>query len=230
MLKEWLELPEKMRNDEVKTYYDILYRKKISLFIKRIFDIIASACLLIVLSPILLFISIWIAFDSKGPVFYRQERVTQYGRVFRIFKFRTMIVDADKLGSSVTVENDQRITKVGMKIRRLRLDELPQLINVLNGDMSFVGARPEIKKYVDGYSNEMLATLLLPAGITSIASINFKNEDELISSLLDEKETVDQIYIKEILPKKMAFNLEYIRDFKFTNDLKICINTLLIGR
>ncbi|MCR0567868.1 sugar transferase [[Clostridium] innocuum] len=230
MLKEWLELPEIMRNDEVKKYYDILYRKKISLFIKRIFDILASVCLLVVLSPVLLFISIWITFDSKGPVFYRQERVTQYGRVFRIFKFRTMIVDADKLGSSVTVENDQRITKVGMKIRRLRLDELPQLINVLNGDMSFVGARPEVKKYVDGYSNEMLATLLLPAGITSIASINFKNEDELISSLLDGKETVDHIYIKEILPKKMAFNLEYIRDFKFTNDLKICLNTLLIGR
>lgn len=230
MLKEWLELPEIMRNDEVKKYYDILYRKKISLFIKRIFDILASVCLLVVLSPVLLFISIWITFDSKGPVFYRQERVTQYGRVFRIFKFRTMIVDADKLGSSVTVENDQRITKVGMKIRRLRLDELPQLINVLNGDMSFVGARPEVKKYVDGYSNEMLATLLLPAGITSIASINFKNENELISSLLDGKETVDHIYIKEILPKKMAFNLEYIRDFKFTNDLKICLNTLLIGR
>ena len=180
LLKKWNELPEFMKDDEVKAYYDVLMTKRMNLIVKRIFDIIMSLFMLIVLSPIFLILAIWIKVDSNGAVFYRQERVTQYGRHFRIFKFRTMVQDADKKGSLVTVQYDSRVTKVGNKIRKCRLDELPQVINVLQGDMSFVGTRPEVQKYVEAYTNEMKATLLLPAGITSLASLEFRDEDELI--------------------------------------------------
>ncbi len=226
-LKNWSDIPEFMKNDEVKKYYDILSKKKYSLILKRVFDIIMSLVLIILLLPVLVVVAIWIKYDSKGPVFYRQERITQYGKVFRIFKFRTMVTNADKIGSLVTTQNDSRITNVGNKIRKCRLDEIPQLFNVLIGDMSFVGTRPEVKKYVDAYTNEMLATLLLPAGVTSLASINYKDEDEIIKKGTDQGKTVDETYLEDVLPNKMKFNLEYIKKFNVVKDVKLCVKTII---
>lgn len=226
-LKKWDELPEFMKNDNVRKYYDILNHKRFSLLLKRIFDIIMSFLLCIILSPVLLIVSIWIKIDSPGPVFYRQERVTQYGRTFRIFKFRTMVVNADQIGSLVTTQNDSRITRVGEKIRKCRLDEIPQLFNILTGDMSFVGTRPEVKKYVDQYTDEMIATLLLPAGVTSLASINYKDEDEIIKKGTDLGKSIDQTYIEDVLPEKMKCNLEYINTYNIFKDLLLCIKTVL---
>ena len=165
LLRKWEDIPEFMRNEEVKKYYDILDKKRFNLMLKRFFDIVISVLLFIILSPVFLVLAIWIKTDSSGPIFYRQERVTQYGRTFRIYKFRTMVSNADQIGSLVTTQYDSRITKVGEKIRKCRLDEIPQLINILTGDMSFVGTRPEVQKYVDAYTDEMKATLLLPAGV-----------------------------------------------------------------
>lgn len=227
MLKKFSDLPKFMQNDDVKKYYDILHKKRFGLFIKRVFDIVVSLILLIVFSPLFLIISLLIKIDSKGPVFYRQSRITKYGKEFRIFKFRTMIVGADKKGSLVTLKDDDRITRVGNKIRKIRLDELPQLLNVFIGDMSFVGTRPEVKKYVDCYSDEMRATLLMPAGITSDASIMYKDEDKVIEKYLKNGEKVDDIYVKRILPEKMKYNLDYIKKFNVFRDLKICINTVV---
>ena len=230
MLIKYDKLPDFMKNKKVKYYYDILSKKRLQLLLKRLFDILMSLILLIILFPILLIISIVIKIDSKGPIFYRQIRITKYGKEFKIFKFRTMVVDADKKGSLVTLNDDQRITKVGKKIRKIRLDELPQLFNILLGDMSFVGTRPEVKKYVDFYNEEMLATLLLPAGVTSKASIEYKYEDEIISKYT-KKENIDDIYIKRIWPEKMKYNLEYLKNFNILLDLKLCINTVLkVGR
>lgn len=227
LLKKWEDIPVFMRNEEVKKYYDRLNKKKFSLISKRLFDIVMSFLLCVLLSPIFLIIAIWIKLDSDGPIFYRQERVTQYGRIFKIFKFRTMIVNADKIGALVTTHNDSRITKVGEKIRKCRLDEIPQLFNILLGDMSFVGTRPEVKKYVDQYTNEMKATLLLPAGVTSLASINYKNEDEIISKYINELSSIDEIYIKKILPEKMKYNLEYLKEFQVMKDVKLCVKTII---
>ena len=225
MLK-YEELPENMKNEYVKEYYDILSHKKINLVIKRIFDIIASLILLIILSPIMLILAIAIKVDSKGPVFYRQERITKYGKKFKIFKFRTMEQDADKKGALVTIGEDSRITNVGKKIRKCRLDEFPQLINVLKGEMTFVGTRPEVEKYVKEYTDEMKATLLMPSGISSRASIEYKDEDEIISQYLKNGEKVDDIYVKRILPEKMKWNLEYIKKFNILEDIKICFKTV----
>lgn len=225
LLKKWDDLPDYMKNNEVKKYYDILSKKKGQLVLKRLFDICLSLILTIILSPVILIISIWIKLDSKGPVFYRQERITQYGKVFRIFKFRTMVIDADKIGSLVTTSNDSRITKVGNKIRKCRLDEIPQLFNILTGDMSFVGTRPEVKKYVDQYTDEMYATLLLPAGVTSMASIKFKDEDEIISKY--KNRTIDDVYVNEVLPLKMKYNLEAMTSFYFVKELGVMINTVV---
>ena len=227
LIKEFSKLPLEMQNQEVKKYYDIFQSKKFQLILKRLFDIVASLLLCILLSPLFIFISIWIKLDSNGPVFYRQERITQYGKTFRIFKFRTMIVDADKKGSLVTTKNDSRITKVGKKIRNSRLDEIPQLFNILKGEMSFVGTRPEVKKYVDAYTDEMKATLLLPAGVTSLASIKYKHEDEIITKYVDEKHSIDEVYINKVLPEKMKWNLEYIKDFNIFEDIKVCIKTIV---
>jgi Sugar transferases involved in lipopolysaccharide synthesis len=227
LLKKWEDIPEFMRNKEVKRYYDILNQKRISLIMKRIFDIVMSFLLCIILSPILIIISIWIKIDSKGPIFYRQERITQYGKTFRIFKFRTMVVNADQIGSLVTTQNDSRITKVGEKIRKCRLDEIPQVFNILKGDMSFVGTRPEVKKYVEAYTNEMKATLLLPAGVTSLASIRYRDEDEMIKQGTDKGKSVDDAYIEEVLPKKMKFNLEYLNHFNITKDVSLCVKTII---
>lgn len=222
MLKNWNELPEYMRTDEVRPYYDLLQKKRLSLFLKRVFDIVVSLIMIILCSPILLVISILIVKDSKGGVFYRQERVTQYGRVFRIFKFRTMVQNADQIGTQVTVSNDSRITKIGNKLRNCRLDELPQLFNIFLGDMTFVGTRPESVHYVKSYTNEMYATLLLPAGVTSEASIEYKDE----ADLLDQADDVDSVYINEVLPEKMKYNLNSIKEFSFFKEIATMFKTV----
>lgn len=227
LVKEWNELPEFMQVEEVKPYYKVLRKKKGQLILKRIFDICASLVLIILLSPIILFFSIWIKLDSNGPVFYRQERITQYGKVFRIFKFRTMVNNADKIGNLVTSKNDSRITKVGEKIRKYRIDEIPQLFNVLIGEMSFVGTRPEVQKYVNQYTSEMYATLLLPAGVTSLASIEFKDEDEILERYTSKGRETNEVYVKEVLPLKMEYNLKAITSFNFIKELGTMISTVV---
>ena len=228
MLKDWNSLPTCMKNKETENYYNKLKQKRVALGVKRFCDVILALCLTVCLSPIMLVLAVWIKLDSRGPVFFRQERVTQYGKIYRIFKFRTMVADADKKGPLVTRGQDSRITKVGNKLRKCRLDELPQLFNVLAGDMSFVGTRPEVKKYVDCYSAEMMATLLLPAGITSRTSIVYKDEDEIpeeYSSTTDK--TTDEIYVEYVLPEKMKYNLQYLEHFSLLGDLKVMIDTVL---
>ena len=227
LVKEWNELPEYMQVEEVRPYYEILRKKKGQLILKRIFDICASLVLIVLLSPIILFFSIWIKLDSNGPVFYRQERITQYGKVFRIFKFRTMVNNADKIGNLVTSKNDSRITKVGEKIRKYRIDEIPQLFNVLIGEMSFVGTRPEVQKYVNQYTPEMYATLLLPAGVTSLASIKFKDEDEILERYTSKGRETNEVYVKEVLPLKMEYNLKAITSFNFIKELGTMISTVV---
>lgn len=222
MLKRWEELPKEMQNEDVRFYYDILTKKKYSLFLKRGFDIVVSVALLLILCPFFLLLAIAIKVDSKGPVFYRQFRVTQYGKQFRIFKFRTMVQNADKIGTQVTVKQDARITRVGKFIREYRLDETSQLLDVFRGTMSFVGTRPEVQKYVEQYTPEMWATLLLPAGITSTASICYKEE----SKLLDGTRDIDRTYVEEILPQKMNYNLKDIEMFSFGRDIKIMFQTV----
>lgn len=222
IMKKWDSLPESMKTDEVKPYYLALKKKTGSLIVKRMFDIIVSLILLILLSPVFLVISIMIKTDSKGPVMFRQVRVTQYGKTFRIFKFRTMVTDAEKLGTQVTVDNDSRITKTGNRLRKCRLDEIPQLLNILKGEMSFVGTRPEVEKYVNCYTPEMMATLLLPAGVTSTASIAYKDEDRLLKDAVSP----DDVYVKQILPEKMKYNLEYLKNFGFFYDIRVMIRTV----
>ena len=222
ILKKWNNLPDNFKNDAVRKYYDSLKEKSCSLFFKRVFDIILSALMLIILSPIFLILAIIIKLDSKGPVFYRQTRVTTYGKEFKIYKFRTMVQNADKIGTQVTVSKDSRITKVGAFLRKYRLDEISQLIDVFRGTMTFVGVRPEVPKYVRHYTDEMLATLLLPAGITSKTSIYYKDENEL----LDSAEDADSTYINEILPAKMKYNLNGLLEFGFLNDIKIMFMTV----
>lgn len=212
-----------MQTEAVRPYYDALRHKRGSLLVKRMFDVLVSAILLIVLSPVFLVLAIAIKADSPGPVFYRQVRVTQYGKTFRIFKFRTMVSDADKLGTQVTVSGDSRITRVGGFLRDCRLDEIGQLLNVLSGAMTFVGTRPEVPKYVERYTPEMLATLLLPAGITSEASIRYKDEAEL----LDAAEDVDAVYVEQVLPGKMEYNLKSLEDFSFWSDIRTMLRTVL---
>ena len=219
-LRKWENLPPEMQTEEVRKYNDILKKKRASLFFFFFFDICVSLVLLIVLSPIFLVLSIAIKTDSKGPVFYRQTRVTQYNREFRIFKFRSMVQGADK-GSQVTVENDVRVTRIGKLIRKGRLDEISQLIDVLRGKMTFVGTRPEVPKYTRQYTPEMMATLLLPAGITSLASIYYKDEAEL----LDSAEDADKVYVEKVLPAKMYYNLKAIEKFSFWGDIKIMFMT-----
>lgn len=223
MLKEWEHLPKYMQTEAVRPYYDKLKKKKISLALKRVFDVVMSTFMLIFFSPVMLVISLAIVMDSKGGVFFRQERITQYGRKFRIFKFRTMVVNADKLGSQVTVKKDKRVTKIGSKIRKYRIDELPQLINIMLGDMSFVGTRPETTKYVKRYTPEMMATLLLPAGVTSEASIKYKDEEKLLEAADD----VDEVYFKKVLPEKMKYNLQSITKFSLLAELFTMIKTVI---
>ena len=220
-LVKWEKLPTDMQTEEVREYYDVLRKKRFSLFWKRIFDIFVSAIMLIILSPLFLILAIAIKTDSKGPVFYRQERVTQYGKPFRIFKFRSMVQNADK-GSQVTVDHDSRVTKVGKFIRKFRLDEICQLIDIFRGTMTFVGTRPEVPKYVNEYTPEMKATLLLPAGVTSLASIYYKDEAELLSGAED----TDKTYVEKILPAKMYYNLKEIKNYGFWRDIKTMFMTV----
>lgn len=226
-MKVFNTLPPSLQVEAVKPYYEQLQKRRLSLLGKRLLDIIVSLLLVVVLAPILLFFAIWIKLDSPGPVFYRQERVTTYGRVFRIFKFRTMIVGADKKGSLVTLKEDDRITKVGRLIRKYRLDELPQLFNILKGEMTLVGTRPEVLKYVEAYTDEMRATLLMPAGVTSRASMLFKDEDEIIERFALEGMAIDDIYIEKVLPEKMLYNLAYLNEFSVWTDIKILVETAL---
>ena len=218
----WEKLPPQMQTEAVKPYYEILQKKQISLIFKRSFDIVVSLIMLLILSPVFLVLAIAIKLDSKGPVFYRQVRVTQYGKEFRIFKFRTMVNNADKIGSQVTVGGDNRITRVGKVIRECRLDEIGQLLNILGGSMTFVGTRPEVPKYVEKYTSEMWATLLLPAGVTSEASIRYKDE----AALLDAAEDVDATYIQDVLPGKMKYNLRSIQEYSFFKDIKTMFQTI----
>ena len=222
ILKKWEDLPKEMQLPEVREYYDILCKKKAQLLLKRIFDVVVSFSLLTLLSPVFIILAIAIKLDSKGPVFYRQVRVTKYGKEFRIFKFRSMVTDADK-GSLLTVGGDSRITKTGKLIRKYKLDELSQLIDVFRGTMTFVGTRPEVPKYVEKYTPEMMATLLLPAGITSEASVYYKDENEL----LDAAEDVEKTYLEVVLPDKMKYNLAAIRSFSFIDDIKVMILTAI---
>ena len=222
MLKKWDDLPDFMKTDEVRPYYDILKKKKMGLFLKRAMDFVGGILLLIILAIPMAIIAVWIKLDSEGPVFYRQERITTYGKHFKIHKFRTMVSNADKIGSAVTVGNDSRITKVGTKLRGYRLDELPQVLDLISGNMSFVGTRPEAVKYVEKYSPEYMATLLLPAGITSEASIRYKDEAEL----LDAADDVDGVYVEGVLPGKMKYNLEAIKNFSFFGEIATMFRTV----
>ncbi len=220
-MKKWEKLPAAFQKEAVKPYYELLRHRTGSLVLKRIFDLVAAIILTVIALPFMLIIAIWIKCDSKGGVFFLQRRVTKYGRVFRIVKFRTMVTNAEQLGTQVTVSHDSRVTKAGRFLRKCRLDELPQLFNVLKGDMSFVGTRPEVERYVDRYTDEMMATLLMPAGITSLASIRFKDEEKLLNGA----ENPDDVYINTVLPQKMDYNLQYIRRFNFFYDIKLMFQT-----
>ena len=222
-LKEWNELPEFMRIPEVRPYWDVLNKKELELRAKRLFDMVLSIILLILLAIPMIIIAAMIKADSKGSVLFRQERVTSYGKRFRIHKFRTMVSEADQMGTSVTVGNDRRITRLGAKLRKYRLDELPQIFDVLVGNMSFVGTRPEALRYVKDYKPAYYATLLLPAGITSEASIRFKDEDKMLENVTD----VDKVYVEKILPEKMVFNLEAIMHFSLWREIRLMFLTVI---
>lgn len=224
MLRKWEELPDFMKTEAVRPYYEILSKKKKSLAAKRAFDLVMAFFLLVLLLPVMLVIAIAVKLDSKGEIFFRQERVTQYGKIFKIYKFRTMVKDADKLGSQVTTQNDARVTRIGRFLRKYRLDETAQLINVLSGDMSFVGTRPEVPKYVERYTDEMYATLLLPAGITSEASIVYKDEEKLLA----EAGSADDVYVDKVLPEKMKYNLTSLQSFNLLTEMQIMLKTAFV--
>ena len=221
-MKRWEELPENMRTEAVRPYYDYLCRHRAALAVKRVFDVAVSAVLFLVLLPFMFIIGILVGTTSRGGVFFCQDRVTTYGRHFRIIKFRTMTADAGRTGSLVTVKDDARVTKVGRFLRKVRLDELPQLINILKGDMSIVGTRPEVPRYVERYTPEMMATLLMPAGVTSRASIEYKDEEKLLTAAMD----VDAVYVEAVLPEKMKYNLEYMMKFSIAEDLRLMVQTV----
>lgn len=201
-----------------------LENKKFNLFIKRVFDIISSFLGLIILSPMLLIVSLAIKIDSKGPVFFKQKRVGKNNKVFEIYKFRTMVTDAEKLGKQITIGNDNRITRVGKFIRKCKLDEFPQLINVLKGEMSLVGPRPEVPRYVELYDEYQSQILLVQPGITDYASIEYRNENEI----LGKSENPEKTYIEEIMPIKIDLNMKYIKNISLSEDIKLIINTILV--
>lgn len=221
-IRPWESLPASLQVEAVRPYYEALRRRTGSLVFKRVFDAVVSFVCLLLFSPILLLIALAVKLTSPGPVFFRQARVTQYGRVFRIFKFRTMVADAERLGAQVTTDGDTRVTGIGRFLRKVRLDELPQLLNILIGDMTFVGTRPEVVRYVEQYTPEMRATLLLPAGVTSEASIAYKDEARLLADAAD----ADRVYVDEVLPAKMRYNLAYLLQFSFWNDMKLMARTV----
>lgn len=202
----------------------ILEKKRIQLLIKRIFDFTVSLIGIVIISPILLVISILIKLDSKGPILFKQIRVGKNGKPFKIFKFRTMVVDAEKKGMQITVGSDSRITKSGLVLRKTKLDELPQLFNVLTGEMSFVGPRPEVPRYVEMYDENQKSILKVRPGITDLASIKYRNENDLLAKSLDPEAT----YINEIMPKKIELNIEYLKNMSVLYDLKLIIRTVLV--
>ena len=188
---------------------------------KRIFDIVMSGLGLICLSPLFLVLAVWIKSDSSGPVFYRQIRVGRGNKDFRLFKFRSMRPDSDKLGLITVGGHDPRVTRSGYYIRKYKLDEFPQLINVFVGDMSLVGPRPEVRKYVDLYTPEQLRVLNVRPGITSLASIRYRNENEILAKADDP----DKTYVEQIMPDKIAIDLEYVENASLTNDIKLIFKT-----
>lgn len=188
---------------------------------KRIFDIIASGCGLLVLSPLFIILTIWIKIDSKGPVFYKQIRVGQYNKDFMLYKFRSMRVGSDKKGLITVGNRDSRITKSGYFIRKYKLDEFPQLINVLIGDMSLVGPRPEVRKYVELYTEEQLHVLDVKPGITDLASIRYRNENEI----LEKAENPDEYYTNVVMQDKLKINLEYVANHSFCYDISLIFKT-----
>ena len=222
-MKAYNKLPPSFRCAEVKKYYEILRQKSAMLFFKRVLDLLLAVLLLIILLIPIAVISVVVKCTSSGPVFFRQERVTTYGKHFKILKFRTMVQNAESMGAAVTTDNDSRVTKVGRVLRKYRLDELPQIFNVLSGNMTIVGARPEVPQYVERYEKEYYATLLMPAGITSLASILYKDEEKL----LGQSEDTDKVYIEQILPEKMKYNLQYVKDFSFLTDIKLMVRTVV---
>lgn len=222
-LRKWSDLPDRMRTKEVRKYYNVIAKHTAWLKVKRFFDVVVAFIMLLFLGIPMLIIAAAIKVDSPGPVFFRQERITQYGKIFRIFKFRTMVANASQIGSAVTVDNDMRITRVGAFLRKYRIDEFPQLFNIIAGDMTLVGTRPEVAKYVKQYTPEMYATLLLPAGLTSRTSIAYKDEDKL----LKDAQNADEVYLREVLPFKMKYNLESIRRFGLKADMSVLLDTFL---
>jgi lipopolysaccharide/colanic/teichoic acid biosynthesis glycosyltransferase len=223
MLRKWEELPSFIKIENVRRYYDILNGGKFDLFVKRIFDLLVGIILLIILSPIFLILPLIIKIDSSGAILFKQERVTQFGKKFKIFKYRTMVEKNPVTGSQVNTKSNNEITKVGNFLRKYRLDEIPQLLNIISGDMTFVGTRPEVLKYVEQYTDEMKATLLLPAGLTSEASIKYKSEEQLLKGALN----VDKTYIEIVLPDKMKHNLAYLENFSILSDLRIIVRTII---
>lgn len=218
----WEDLPADIRTEAVRPYYDVLAGRHRQLRLKRLLDLIGAGVLALALGWLFVVLAVVIKLDSPGPVFFRQQRVTRFGREFRIFKFRTMTHRACGTGALISAGDDLRVTRAGRFMRRYRLDEIPQLIDVLRGTMTLVGTRPEVPEYVRRYSPEMRATLLLPAGVTSTASIRFKNEAQMLAAVPD----VDSAYVHTILPVKMRFNLEDIREFSIRRDLRIALDTI----
>lgn len=188
---------------------------------KRIFDIVASGLGLIAMSPLFAVLAVWIKCDSRGPVFYRQTRVGKDNKDFRLFKFRSMRPDSDKLGLITVGGHDPRVTRSGYYIRKYKLDEFPQLINVFLGDMSLVGPRPEVRKYVDMYSPEQMRVLSVRPGITSLASIRYRNENEILAAAADP----DRCYIEQVMPDKLAIDLQYVEKASLWNDIKLIFST-----
>ena len=211
-----------MKNEYTLRYWQVLEKRRISLAAKRLFDVAASAVILLVLSPLLLLLALAVKLDSPGPGFYRQVRGGRYGRDFRIFKFRTMVQDADRIGPPLTMGEDARVTRVGRVIRRFRLDEFSQLLNVLGGSMSLVGPRPEVRRYVDAYTGEYLATLLIRPGVTAPSSIAFKDEDKILRS----GGAPERVYLEKLLPPKKELNLKYMEKISLFGDIKILFQTV----
>ena len=210
------------KNDRPMDIADVLARRKPQLIAKRAMDIVLSACALAVLWPLLLLIALAIWIDDPGPVFYRQVRVGRNGKTFRIFKFRSMVMDADKKGLAITVGRDSRITRVGAVLRKTKLDELAQLLNVFLGQMSFVGPRPEVPKYVELYTPYQRQVLLVRPGITDYASIAYRNENDLLAGAEDP----EKMYIEQIMPDKIELNMKYLREISPLADIKLILKTV----
>ena len=201
----------------------VLAKRRPQLALKRLMDVVISGCALLVLWPLLLLIALAIKLDDPGPVFYRQVRVGRNGKEFRIFKFRTMVVDADKKGLQITVGRDSRITRVGAFLRKTKLDELAQLLNVLTGEMSFVGPRPEVPQYVDLYTPYQRQVLLVRPGITDYASIAYRNENDLLEGAQDP----ERMYIDEIMPAKIELNMKYLHEISPLADIRLIFSTVM---